>query len=183
MGKSKSMAERYLRSESIRVLGNGQDERVNAVGGPQEGQIGEMRDEEMGQDVQNEGPQDNDNQHDQLVVDGVQLQAVAQDEFNNNDDVKGEEKEEVFSELVNGRLFFKDVDGCRKLADLELPGLLQLPTGSCEAVLLRVSRNNGFGYVPIDEYIRDRQTVLDKTCGNGIFLNSHDPDMKDIKRQ
>ena len=73
MGKSKSMAERYLRSESIRVLGNGQDERINAAGGPQEGQIGEMRDEEMGQDVQNEGPQDNDNQHDQLVADGVQL--------------------------------------------------------------------------------------------------------------
>ena len=32
------------------------------------------------------------------------------------------------------RLTFKDIDGIRKLADLELPGLLKLPTGSCEAI-------------------------------------------------
>ena len=78
----------------------------------------------------------------------------------------------------NNRLTFKDLDGIRKLADLPLPGLLQLPTGSCEAMLLRVSRNNGFGYVPINEYIRDRQTILDKGGNNGIFLNSHDGEMK-----
>ena len=72
--------------------------------------------------------------------------------------------------LGNNRLMFKDLDGKRKLADLPLPGLLQLPTGSCEAMLLRVSRNAGFGYVPINEYIRDRQTILDKGGNNGIFF-------------
>ena len=67
------------------------------------------------------------------------------------------------------RLTFKDIDGIRKLADLELPGLLKLPTGSCEAIFLRGARNNGFGYVPINEYIRDRQSILDKNGNNGIF--------------
>ena len=76
------------------------------------------------------------------------------------------------------RLIFKDLDGIRKVADLPLPGLLKLPTGSCEAVLLRVSRNNGFGYVPINEYIRDRQTILDKSGNNCLFLISHDPNME-----
>merc|ERR1719320_2360134 len=78
------------------------------------------------------------------------------------------------------RLTFKDIDGIRKLADLELPGLLQLPTGSCEAIFLRGARNNGFGYVPINEYIRDRQSILDKNGDNGVFLNSHDGDMKAV---
>ena len=76
------------------------------------------------------------------------------------------------------RIVFKDVDGSKKLADLELPGLLQLPTGSCDAVFLRGARNSGFGYIPINEYIRDRQTILDKNNTTGTFLNSHDPDMK-----
>ena len=53
-----------------------------------------------------------------------------------------------------------------------------MPTGSCEALLLRVARNNGFGYVPINEYIRDRQTMLDKFGKNGLFLNSHDLSME-----
>ena len=73
---------------------------------------------------------------------------------------------------------FKDVDGITKVAYLNLPGLIQLPTGSCEAMLLRASRNNGYGYIAINEYIRDRQTILDKFGTNGIFLNTHDPDMK-----
>ena len=78
------------------------------------------------------------------------------------------------------RLTFKDIDGIRKLADLELPGLLKLPTGSCEAIFLRGARNNGFGYVPINEYIRDRQSILDKNGNNGIFLNSHDDNMEAV---
>ena len=80
--------------------------------------------------------------------------------------------------LDKNGLKLKDLDGVWKVADLPLPGLLKLPTGSCESVLLRVSRNNGFGYVPINEYIRDRQTILDKFGKNGIFLNSHDPNME-----
>ena len=34
--------------------------------------------------------------------------------------------------------------------------------------------------VPINEYIRDRQTILDKTGGTGVFLNSHDRGMKSL---
>ena len=73
--------------------------------------------------------------------------------------------------IQRNRLTFKDLDGIRKVADLPLPVLLKFSTGSCEAVLLRVSRNNGFGYVPINEYIRDRQTIWDKCVNNGLFLN------------
>ena len=122
---------------------------------------------------------DIDNQVAQADPDGNPPQAAPQRVVGDNNHGRNERKvEDHYSEYVNGRQFFKDVDGCRKLADLKLPGILQLPTGSCEAVLLRVSRNNGFGYVPINEYIRDRQTILDKTGSNGVFLNSHDPDMK-----
>ena len=90
-----------------------------------------------------------------------------------------QEPEDPGEVVINrNRLTFKDLDGIRKVADLPLPGVLKLPTGSCEAMLLRVSRNNGFGYVPINEYIRDRQTILDKSGNNGLFLNSHDPSME-----
>ena len=89
-----------------------------------------------------------------------------------------EQEEEKRDGDSNKRIVFKDVDGSRKLGDLDLPGLLQLPTGSCDAVFLRGARNSGFGYIPINEYIRDRQTILDKNNTTGTFLNSHDPDMK-----
>ena len=45
---------------------------------------------------------------------------------------------------VADRLTFKDIDGIRKVADLELPGLLELPTSSCDALMLRAARNNGY---------------------------------------
>ena len=45
-------------------------------------------------------------------------------------------------------------------------------------MLLRIARNNGFGYVPINEYIRDRQRILDKSGNNGLFFNSHEPNME-----
>ena len=80
--------------------------------------------------------------------------------------------------LDGGKRIFKDIDGKKKVGNLELPGLLELPTGSCDALILRAAHNSGFGYVPINEYIRDRQSILDKHNANGIFLSSHDASMK-----
>ena len=51
-----------------------------------------------------------------------------------------EAKEEAKDgDQVVHRLIFKDIDGSRKVGDLELPGLLELPTWSCDALLLRAS--------------------------------------------
>ena len=55
---------------------------------------------------------------------------------------------------------------------------MERPTGSFDALMLRAAHNSGFGYVPINEYIRDRQSILDKHNANGLFLSSHDASMK-----
>ena len=57
----------------------------------------------------------------------------------------------------------------KKVGNLELPGLFELPTDSCDALILRAAHNSGFGYVPINEYIRDRQSILEKHNPNGLF--------------
>ena len=67
------------------------------------------------------------------------------------------------------RVIFKDFNGSPPFGDLPLPGLIKLRTGSCDAVFLRPARNYGFGFVPIQEYIRDKQTIVDKTGTNGTF--------------
>ena len=73
---------------------------------------------------------------------------------------------------------FKYVDGVERLCDMELPFLVELPNGSCEAVFLTASNNNGCGVIPILEYVHGRQTIVDKLGGNGVFLHSHDRNMK-----
>ena len=73
---------------------------------------------------------------------------------------------------------FKYIDGVERLADMELPFLLDLPNGSSEAVFGTAARNSGCGMVPILEYLKDRQTILDKTGSNGLFLASHDATVK-----
>ena len=50
------------------------------------------------------------------------------------------------------RKTFKDVYYVLRLGYLELPGVVQLPTGSCDAIFLRASRNNVFGYIPISVF-------------------------------
>ena len=102
---------------------------------------------------------------------------ILQEEVKQVEDAEQRMEEPLYMQGKD-RLKFKDLDGVYKVADLPLLGILKLPTGSCEAMLLRVARNAGFGYVPINEYVRDRQTILDKTGNNGLFLNSHDPSME-----
>ena len=73
---------------------------------------------------------------------------------------------------------FKDIDGIRKVLDLKLPGLLELFTESCDALVLRASRNSEYDYIPIKEYIRDRQSILAKNKTNGLYLTCHDASMR-----
>ena len=61
---------------------------------------------------------------------------------------------------------------------MELPWLVDLPNGSSEAAFLTGSRNSGCGMIPVLEYLKDRQTIVDKSGGNGLFLASHDSTMK-----
>ena len=51
--------------------------------------------------------------------------------------------------LTKLRPMFKYVDGVERLSDLKFPFLVDLPTGSCEAVFLIASKNAGSGLVPI----------------------------------
>ena len=74
-------------------------------------------------------------------------------------------------------IVFKHVDGVERLANMELPFLIDLPNGSCEAVFLTGARNRGSGVIPILEYLKDKQTLYDKKGTNGVFLGSHDPTM------
>ena len=76
------------------------------------------------------------------------------------------------------RKCFKYVDGIERLVDMELPFLLDLPNGSPEAVFGTAARYSGCGMVPILEYVKDKQTILDKTGSNGLFLASHDATVK-----
>ena len=46
---------------------------------------------------------------------------------------------------------FKYVDGIERLSNMDLPFLVDLPNGSCEAVFVTASRNSGSGLVPILE--------------------------------
>ena len=73
---------------------------------------------------------------------------------------------------------FKYVDGIERLADMELPFLIDLPNGSAEAVFTMAAHNSGTGVIPILEYIQDKQTIVDKTGANGLFLASHDSNVK-----
>ena len=61
---------------------------------------------------------------------------------------------------------------------MELPFLIDLPNGSAEAVFTMAAHNSGSGVIPILEYIKDKQTIIDKTGSNGLFLASHDPTVK-----
>ena len=61
---------------------------------------------------------------------------------------------------------------------MDLPFLIDLPNGSCAAVFLMASQNRGCGVIPIMEYLKDKQTILDKNGSNGVFLESHDPTMR-----
>ena len=79
---------------------------------------------------------------------------------------------------VQERRVFKHFDGRTLVADMQLPFLIDLPNGSCEAVFLTASRNRGSGMVPIMEYLKDKQTILDKYGSNGVFLESHDSKMR-----
>ena len=174
MDKSKNMARAYLLTESNRIMKADGGDDVH--GGEQEHNADNMHPPDLDRaDVVHAEVQIVNRQQGQNAngVDRVQQDAVHAD-----DDIEVKDDPNVVEVVLydgdpkllrNNRLTFKDLDGIRKLADLPLPGLLQLPTGSCEAMLLRVSRNNGFGYVPINEYIRDRQTILDKGGNNGIF--------------
>ena len=188
MARSRQMAREYLNTESNHIL-NGVEEagghaenghNEHAGDGPVNGNnLQPLQDNVEGDNavIQNAGEDNGEMQNPEVDV----LQG---DAGGDADIVPGPNEHVPIQQLdgmVNNqrkRLTFKDLDGILKVADLPLPGLLKLPTGSCEAVLLRVSRNNGFGYVPINEYIRDRQTILDKSGNNGLFLNSHDPNME-----
>ena len=79
---------------------------------------------------------------------------------------------------VRERLVFKYLDGKQRLADMDLPFLIDLPNGSCASVFLMASRNRGCGVIPIMEYLKDKQIILDKNGSNGVFLESHDPTMR-----
>ena len=79
---------------------------------------------------------------------------------------------------VRERNVFKDVEGKERIADMALPFLIDLPNGSCEAVFLTASRNRGCGVIPIMEYLKDKQTIIDKNGSNGVFLESHDMTMR-----
>ena len=48
---------------------------------------------------------------------------------------------------------FKYVDGVVRLVNMELPFLVDLPNGSCEAVFVTRARNRGSGVIPILEYL------------------------------
>ena len=72
---------------------------------------------------------------------------------------------------------FKHVDGVDRLANMDLPFLIDLGNGSCEAVFLTGARNCGSGVIAILEYLKDKQTLFDKKGTNGVFLGSHDPTM------
>ena len=62
MRKSKLMADRYFKSESIRVMQNVRDEREgHAAGGPEEGQEPEIQDQENAEGQPNERRQDDGN--------------------------------------------------------------------------------------------------------------------------
>lgn len=189
MRKSKDMAHAYLHSESNRIL-NG-DGSVAALDRDQAHNPGDLdpppqvdrgNAAEAGVEVIDRQPAENANEEEayqqlhNALGDAAEIIPADEPQPLQVGEVAIHDGEPEIRR--NNRLTFKDLDGIRKLADLPLPGLLQLPTGSCEAMLLRVSRNNGFGYVPINEYIRDRQTILDKGGNNGIFLNSHDGEMK-----
>ena len=84
---------------------------------------------------------------------------------------------EVWPQPVRARRTFKYLDGVERLIDMELPFLVDLPNGSCEAVFVTAGKNAGCGVVPILEWCNGRRTVLDREGGNGIFLASHDPRM------
>ena len=40
------------------------------------------------------------------------------------------------------------------------------------------SPNMGCGVIPIMEYLKDKQTIIDKNGSNGVFLESHDMTMR-----
>ena len=67
---------------------------------------------------------------------------------------------------------FTDENNRSCIGHLKLPGRIQLPNGSCEAVLMSAS------YIPVLEYVKDKQTIVDKSGGNGMFLASHDSTLK-----
>ena len=89
--------------------------------------------------------------------------------------VEGPQGEPV--EREHEPMFFKDVDGVERLANMDLPFLIDLPNGSCEAVFVTGARNRGCGVIPILEYLKDKQTLFDKKGTNGVFLGSHDSTM------
>ena len=208
MARSRQMAREYLNTESNHILNgveearghaeNGHNEDAvegNDGGGPENGnnlqplQVNAEGDNAMNQNAGEENGEMHNPEVDVLQGDGGGdvdiVQGPNERDAGGDADIVQGPNEHVPVQQVDGMvnekrkvLTFKDLDGIRKVADLPLPGLLKLPTGSCEAVLLRVSRNNGFGYVPINEYIRDRQTILDKKGTNGLFLNSHDGNME-----
>jgi len=105
------------------------------------------------------------------------LLRYAEDELRNyNNPPPRADNEEA--DNIQIRKCFKYVDGIERLVDMELPFLLDLPNGSSEAVFGTAARNSGCGMVPILEYVKDRQTILDKTGGNSLFLASHDATVK-----
>ena len=116
--------------------------------------------------------------------DGEPEVKVAEEE---RDDIQDEEREvkvDGENQRRNGenqrkkRKTFKYVDGVERLCDMELPFLVELPNGSCEAVFLTASNNCATGIIPTMEYVHGRQTIVDKLGGNGVFLHSHDRTMK-----
>ena len=88
------------------------------------------------------------------------------------DDAQGEARQRDAKPVT-----FKYVDGVVRLVNMELPFLVDLPNGSCEAVFVTGARNRGSGVIPILEYLKDKQTLVDKKGTNGIFLGSHDATM------
>ena len=91
--------------------------------------------------------------------------------------VQGPLNEGVENKVVKPRVF-KHFDGVELIANMNLPFLVDLPNGSCEAVFLTASRNCASGVIQIHEYLKDKQTIVDKLGTNGVFLGSHDTTMK-----
>ena len=151
-----------------------------------------------GKNVGEGNHQDNAFENERAVIDEVKVAAeevgenedgehevkVAGEEIGENEDGEHEVKVGGENERRNGekqrekRKTFKYVDGVERLCDMELPFLVELPNGSCEAVFLTASNNCATGMIPIMEYVHGRQTIVDKLGGNGVFLHSHDRTMK-----
>ena len=101
MRKSKLMAERYLMSESIRVMQNVRHEREgHAAGGPEQGQEAEIKDEENAVGQPNEPRQDEGNE----LPDGIEVKEDNQDVVDNIEEAARIEEKQDYSE-VNRRVF------------------------------------------------------------------------------